>query len=79
MEKAPSPNIDDKIKAVIHTTVTPPPTTNRPARKRTPRRATAPTIVIHGGHNVIAQHGAVVHWHQAAPHAHPAAPGGCGS
>ena len=63
MEKAPTLNIDDKIKAVIHTTVTPPPATNGPARKRIPRRPAPPTIVIHGGHNVIAQHGAVVHLH----------------
>lgn len=78
MEKAQATDIDGKIKAVIQTTVTPPPATNSPARKRTPRRASQ-TIVIHGGHNVIAQHGAVVHLHQAAPHAHPAAPGGCGT
>lgn len=79
MEKAQAPDIDGKIKAVIQTTVTPPPATNGPARKRTPRRPAPPTIVIHGGHNVIAQHGAVVHLHQAVPHAHPAAPGGCGT
>ena len=66
MEKAQATDIDGKIKAVIQTTVTPPPATNSPARKRTPRRPASPTIVIHGGHNVIAQHGAVVHLHQSA-------------
>ena len=67
MEKAQAPDIDGKIKAVIQqaTTVTPA-APKRPARKRTPRLAPSTTIVIHGGHNVIAQHGAVVHLHQSA-------------
>lgn len=60
MAKAP----EQKIRAIIQTTVTPP---KRPARKRQTRPAPSQTIVIHGGHNVIAQHGAVVHLHQAGP------------